>query len=237
MNKLDQSTIEKLGHYVYLLSDPKTKKVFYVGKGSKNRVNHHAISASDPRTRKTEKIKTLRQIIKSTGKFNAIILRHGLNSETAFEIEAAMIDYLSKGKLTNLVLGHHSTDKEMMSLDDIKIKYEAKDAIFNEPVILINVRKLYHKDMSRKELYGATRKHWHAKRALNEGIRIACAVYLGIIREVFVVKRWLSSPKPYKDRVYFEGKVAPSDIRNRYQHKSVAKYWKQGNQNPIRYPI
>jgi hypothetical protein len=47
MNKynLTQSTIEKLGYYVYLLIDPRNDKVFYVGKGKGNRVNQHLLGA------------------------------------------------------------------------------------------------------------------------------------------------------------------------------------------------
>lgn len=40
MNEFPQSVIEKVGHYVYTLADPRTHKVFYVGKGQGNRVLH-----------------------------------------------------------------------------------------------------------------------------------------------------------------------------------------------------
>ena len=89
---------------------------------------------------------------------------------------------------------------------------------------------------SPKELYEATRKHWKAKGALRRDIKIACSVYRGIIREVFAVDSWQLSPPPEKEgRVYFEGKVAPKNIRDRYINKSVSSYWKKGSQNPIRY--
>jgi uncharacterized protein len=42
MNEFPQSVIEKIGHYVYTLTDPRTRKVFYVGKGQGNRVFAHA---------------------------------------------------------------------------------------------------------------------------------------------------------------------------------------------------
>lgn len=37
-----QAVNERLGHYVYTLADPATHKIFYVGKGTGNRVFAHA---------------------------------------------------------------------------------------------------------------------------------------------------------------------------------------------------
>ena len=36
-----EKLIEDLGYYVYMYSDPKTKKPFYVGKGTGNRAFSH----------------------------------------------------------------------------------------------------------------------------------------------------------------------------------------------------
>jgi len=36
-----QSVIEKLEHYVYFLQNPRNEEIFYVGKGSGNRVFQH----------------------------------------------------------------------------------------------------------------------------------------------------------------------------------------------------
>lgn len=237
MHKLNQSTIEKLGHYVYLLTNPKTGRVFYVGKGQGNRINQHLLGAYKSDTKETQKIKIIRDIEKSGKEVRLDILRHGLSKEEAFEIECAMIDYIGIKNLSNLVQGHYHTERGKMQLKDIIIEYEPRAATFSKhkPVILININKRYYPDITPYELREATRKHWYATRALNDGIKIACSVYRGIIREVFVVDRWLFSPEPNKGRVYFKGEVAPKNVRNQYLYKSVAKYWKQGNQNPIRY--
>ena len=45
-NRLSQSTVEKLNYYVYALIDPRTNKVFYIGKGKGNRIYAH-VEASE----------------------------------------------------------------------------------------------------------------------------------------------------------------------------------------------
>src|SRR3989338_11289937 len=125
MTTLSQSTIEKLGYYVYLLIDPRTNKVFYVGKGCGNRINHHLLGALEENVKETEKIKTIREIQKAELEVGHTILRHGLTEKEAFEVESAVIDLLGLENLTNLMHGHHTTDRGLMKLEDIKIKYEA----------------------------------------------------------------------------------------------------------------
>jgi hypothetical protein len=232
--KLSQSTIEKLGYYVYLLIDPRNNKVFYVGKGKGNRINQHLLGALDEKTFETEKIKTIRQIQNAGLTVKHFVLRHELTEKESFEVECAIIDVLGKGNLTNLVNGHDSKDKGMMNLEDLKIKYEAEEAVITEPMILINISKLYRRDMTTKEIYDATRKSWkvHFNRVVN--IKIACSVYRGIIREVYLIDKWLPSTE-IKGRSMFVGKVPPKDVREKYLNKSVAKYWRQGSQYPIKY--
>jgi len=154
--KLSQSTIEKLGYHVYLLIDPRNNKIFYVGKGNGNRINHHLLGALDEKTKETEKIKRIREIQNARLEVKHFVLRHELTEKEAFEVESSVIDVLGKDSLTNIVKGHNSEDKGIMNLDDIKIKYEAEEAIIQEPAILININNLYQRDMSEKKIYDAT---------------------------------------------------------------------------------
>ena len=232
--KLSQSTIENLGYYVYLLIDPRNNKVFYVGKGKGNRINQHLLRALDDKTYETEKDKKIREIQKAGLEVKHSVLRHELTEKEAFEVESAVIDILGKDKLTNIVKGHNSEDKGLMNLEDIKIKYEAEDVIIKELAILININNLYRRDMTENEIYDATRKSWRININRISDIKIACSVYRGIIREVFLIEKWLSSPE-VKGRFMFLGKIAPKDVRNKYVDKSVSKYWKKGSQNPIKY--
>ena len=41
INKFSPNTIEKIGYYVYIFSDPDTHQPFYVGQGQGNRVFSH----------------------------------------------------------------------------------------------------------------------------------------------------------------------------------------------------
>lgn len=233
MQKLSQSTIEKLGYYVYLLIDPRTNKVFYVGKGCGERINHHLLGALEEKTKETEKIKTIRDIQKVGKEVGLTILRHGLTEKEAFEIECAMIDFLGIENLTNLVNGHYSAERGKMSLQDIQIEYQAEEAVFDEPVLLIRINRLYRPQMKREEIYEATRKHWNIGER-GRKIKVVCAVYRGIVREVFVSEKWRKSTT-IKGRSYFVGKVAPKKTREKYLHKSVASYLSKGSQNPIKY--
>lgn len=231
---LSQNTIEKLGSYVYLLIDPRNNKIFYVGKGKGNRINQHLLGALHNNTKETEKIKRIREIKNAKLEVKHTVLRHELTDKEALEVESAVIDVLGKDNLTNIVKGHNSEDKGIMTLEDIKIKYEAEEANIEEPAILININNLYQRDMSEKEIYDATRKSWKVSISHVSDIKIACSVYRGIIREVFTINRWLPSPE-VKGRYVFEGKVAPKNVREKYINKSISKYWKKGSRNPIKY--
>jgi hypothetical protein len=233
MHKLSQTTIEKLEYYVYLLKDPRSNKVFYVGKGCGQRINHHLLGALEENTVETEKIKTIRSIQKSGEEVGLTILRHGLTEKEAFEIECAVIDYLGIENLTNLVSGHYSAERGIMSLKDIQIEYQAEEATFEEPVLLIRINRLYRPHMSSGEIYEVTRKHWNIGER-GRSVKIVCAVYRGIIREVFIAKSWRKS-SALKGRSYFSGSVAPAEVRDKYIHKSVTSYLSKGSQNPIKY--
>jgi hypothetical protein len=234
MQKLTQSTIENLQYYVYLLIDPRTNQPFYVGKGHGNRVNQHVLGALETEIDEVEKIKTIHEIQASGLEVGHLILRHGLTEKESLEVESAVIDVLGINNLTNIVAGHYAAERGLMTLEDIVIKYQAKDAEFNEPVLLININRLYHHDISQLDLYEATRKYWHVDLQRVSNIHLICAVYAGIIREVYVPTDWKLSAE-FEGRSYFAGSIASNDIRDSYINRSVAKFWKQGSQNPIKY--
>lgn len=231
-NQLSASTIEKLKYYVYLLIDPRDNTVFYVWKGKWNRINSHLLWA-EKEIKISDKYNLIRAIKEEWLQVIEKILRHWLNQEEALAVESAIIDLLWIDKLTNIVKWHYSDDFWLMDLSDIKIKYEAEQLIPKQKILLININNRYHYDATQSELYNYTRKSWRIDISKAKDIDIVCAVYRGIIREVFFVERWLRSEEEW--RYMFEWYIASDDIRNYYLHKSVTEYWKQWAQNPIKY--
>jgi len=80
-----QSVIEQLLSYVYLLRDPRSGSVFYVGKGKANRVFDHVTCALTEPT-ESDKLDTIREIVSSGKVVEHYILRHGLSEAAAFEV-------------------------------------------------------------------------------------------------------------------------------------------------------
>lgn len=230
------SVIEKLGYYVYFLIAPDTEQIFYIGKGTGNRVFAHANAALADAS-PNEKLDTIRAIHSAGQSVKHVIHRHGLTEKEAFEVEAALIEFVGLDKLTNQVHGYNSDDQGQMSAQDIISKYAAPDVIIAEPVILITVNRLYHHGMSADALYEITRGNWvigpdRAK------ARYAFTVYHGLIREVYAIDRWFAVPAPYSEtkqqtRWRFEGHIAPE--LQHYIGGSTARYAVVGAQNPIRY--
>ncbi len=231
---LSQSTIEKLGYYVYVLIDPRDKKVFYVGKGKGNRVNQHLLGALDGNSQETEKIKRIREIQGQGLQVGLDIIRHELTEKESFEVESSLIDLLSLENLTNIQNGHHGNERGRMKLDDIKIKYEAeKIKGFDEPMMLININRRFKPNMTTEDYYKATRDHWLVSRVKASSYPYVASVFVGIIREVFQVDKWI--PTNGSKRSHFEAVLAPEHIRLKYINKSVSEFWKKGSQNPVKY--
>jgi len=234
MGKLSQATVEQLGHYVYLLIDPRDGKAFYVGKGHANRVYRHRIVAVRRGAKKTPKNLLIKEIEAQGLEVKLVVLRHGLTGPGAFEVECAVIDLIGMENLTNEVNGHYSAERGKMSLDDLKVKYDAKPANITEPALLINIHKKYYADMPEHEMLEATRKSWKLSAKRVAKVEVVCAVYKGIIRGVYIPAEWLIDDKR-RPRLYFEGRIAPKQLQDKYIRHSVEQYIKKHNQNPIKY--
>lgn len=240
-SRLPDGVAENLGYYVYLYVDPRTGDPFYVGKGVGERVLAHFGDVKD-----SEKTKVIAELRRAGMSPRLEILAHGLkDEETAFRIEAAVIDVLGLGALTNQVSGWRSLQMGRLSLDDLVGFYAAKPTDIAHPALIIRINQLFRREMSEIELYEATRGVWKLG-ARRENVQYALATFDGLVREVYEVHRWYPARTlPYQTRDLsardvtgrweFSGVVAPESIRSRYLHKSVRHYLKAGNQSPTVY--
>jgi hypothetical protein len=99
--------------------------------------------------------------------------------------------------------------------------------------------------MPSSELYEFTRGIWKIAESKRNSVQYACAVYAGIIREVYKVEKWFPAGSTYyahrndianrakSGRFEFVGNIASEFIRKKYNYKSVSRLLKQGNRSPL----
>lgn len=234
IKEFPQSVIEKLGYYVYLLIDPTNNKIFYVGKGTGNRIFNH-INDAFFSSLESDKLEMIRSIHQQGLEVKLAIIRHGLTEKEAFEVEAALIDLIGIRELANIVTGHHSYDLGLMGVQDIIAQYNAPHIVITEPAILVTVNRLFRRNMDEKDLYEITRGNWVVGERRNKAKYAFCVSY-GIVRQVYEIQQWFpirarSEAAKTQDRWRFTGVVA-KDLQH-YVGGCVEKYI--GAQNPIRY--
>jgi len=188
MQEFPASVAERIGHYVYVLIDPNTSEVFYVGKGAGNRIFAHVNEAIEM-PRESDKLRRIRDIKTGGQEVKYEILRHGLTEKEAFEVEAAIIDFIGLPVLTNEVTGHDTVERGRMAISDVIAAYRAEPIAIGEPAILIIVNKLFERNISPEKLYEITRGNWVIGERRNQA-KYAFAVYNEVVREVYRIKRW-----------------------------------------------
>ena len=240
----DHKTTENLKSYVYALLDPESGKPFYIGKGKGNRVFSHVDCAleSDAVNDKCDKIRE----IKAKGKHvKHVIIRHGMTDKVAFEVESALIDFISylDLPLTNKVLGHNSIDSGLMTANEAIRKYNAEPLTeLRDNVVIININKTYKQGRGEEGIYIATKDSWVVNEKRIKSVEYVLSEYRGLIVEVYKVNEWypvetIDKNGKSKIRWGFNGRVAEPSIRNKYINKSVAHIKKKGASNPVRYRL
>lgn len=89
--------------YVYELIDPRTGRVFYVGKGKGNRINHHETEARKGRL--SRKCDLIRQIEADGLTIEKRKVKRFEIEDEAYEYEAELIEHYGLRNLTNVVPG------------------------------------------------------------------------------------------------------------------------------------
>ena len=231
-----------LKYYVYRLIDPRNGQTFYVGKGKGNRVFAHAEAEKgekgDDFDEVSDKLRRIREIKKDGFEVTHVIHRHGLDTKTALEVEAALID--AYPETTNKVAGHHSGARGIMHERQVIEQYEPRDIDFQHKVLMIKVN---NSATERGSIYEAVQHAWvlNIKRARQADFVLAMEGE--IVIDVFVPTKWLKATKanfPNRDnapkRWGFIGEPAAEDIRDFYKRTRLPEHMrKQGAANPIRY--
>lgn len=161
LKSLQKSTRAALAHYVYLLIDPRSQTIFYVGKGSGNdRVFDH-LKAKPTETTKSRLICDIRA---EGGEPEVHILRHGLPSAAmAEELEAAVIDTIGLENLTNLCRGKW-IERGRATAVELDRRYGSppvRESDITEPCMKIWINQSYSPTLNPQELYDATRQFWY----------------------------------------------------------------------------
>lgn len=264
---------ENLKFYIYRLIDPRDGSTFYIGKGRGDRVFQHAtaldaravaqdaaldLDNDDPQAaheealdsqeeRENLKIDIIRQIHGAGLKVIHVIHRHGMeNAETAYEVEAALID--AYAGLANKNAGQGSTDRGPMHAWQIVNKYAlpSVEPRSGDKLILININSW--EDIGDEELLDRVRYAWRISKHRAEKADYVLAVTQGVVRGVFVPEKWLpATPEhfppprfegPRPPRIGFHGKKAPADIWIHYvgaSGKRLPEHMRNRGKNPVRY--
>jgi hypothetical protein len=223
-------TIEKLDYYVYTLTDPFDGVVFYVGKGRGNRVFAHLNDALETETA-SDKLDRIRQIISGGERPKHVIVRHGMDQDTAFEVEGALIDAYKLEDLHNEQNGHHNRKRGLRDWHDIEIEYGAVPVTIDDSVIILKTTEPWSWDRSSNTvIYDHIRKGWWVSKNKQKNLKYVLAIKSGIVREVYAIDHWddnwgITNKKGTACKKDFVGIVAPADIRDKYLHKDVSAYF------------
>lgn len=239
----NKEVADKLGFYVYRLVNPRNGETFYVGKGQRNRIHNHVREASKltDEDEQSLKLSQIREIQRKGLEVICIIHRHGMDEDTALEVEAALID--AYPGLTNVLGGTGSGDYGPMHAVEVIQRYAAEEAEFSQhKVMLISINR----SVDETELFHATRLAWRVDVDRASKAEVVLATTRGLIVGAFVPTEWKKAtpenfpgiPVSESDgkRYGFDGGYAPDEIANLYVGKRVPdRFRKKGAANPIRY--
>lgn len=260
MDTFSEKSLLSLGdYYVYGLIDPRTNQIFYIGKGTGNRVFEHEKESLNSSNSDKLKLKTISEINALGLDVKKIIINSNLTETEAFAAEAALINafnYVSGARLTNIVAGHHSA--EALSVEDFEKIYgaeELREEDVKHKILVIKINKLYRRNMPDDELYDSVRGVWRASMNNAQSATYVFGVYNSLIVAVYKPTRWYKCKEAPERRPRQDETLTPQtenriffvdeDFEKGYPHdeneafylgKSIAGLkLNQGAQNPITY--
>ncbi len=190
MEKFSEKSLLSLGdYYVYGLIDPRNRKIFYIGKGTGNRVFEHELESQENPESEKLKLKRIAEIKAAGLEVEKVIINCNLTEAEAFAAEAVLINafnYVKDTRLTNIVAGHHSA--EALTVDDFEKIYgaeELQESDIRHKVMIIKINKLYQKGMTEDVLYDSVRGIWRAS-----FVEYVFGVYNSLIVAVYKPTMW-----------------------------------------------
>lgn len=225
-----------LDNYVYGLRDPRTNKLFYIGKGKGERIIQHVKESDGNPETESKKLARIQEIEAAGHQIEHIFIRFGIDEAMAFAIEQATIDALSANgdELTNLVKGHNSTDFGYSTLADVIERYAAEPTpAIAVPLVMLKINNQYKKGQEASATYKNTREFWVVGKDTREKAKLAVGLSFGIIRGVYWIDEWIPSTNPdLPDRWEFNGHEA-----NEFEHligTNAKRAFVKFNANPVR---
>ena len=234
--------IKQLNWYVYRLVDPRNGETFYVGKGNGNRVFAHAKGLPDGALDDVldPKLQRIRDIQLAGLEVSHVIHRHGMTEQTAYAVEAALIDAYPGS--ANKVAGHGSDEYGCRHANEIIAEFEAEEFVVGERLMCICINNLFYTH----SIYDAVRVAWRVNANRARSYNLVLAHVRGLVVGAFRPEHpWIDATKenfpgllgediPRKRG--FIGQDAEEEIWNRYVGKRVpARYHKKGARAPVRF--
>lgn len=245
---LNTTIIKAAQYYVYALIDPNDKKIFYVGKGSKKRVWDHIKEAQKNLANGVNgsaKSNLIQKLLASGQNPDFILLRTGLTSDEAFEVEGMLIDLLrctsfncnAFSKLLSVQNGHHNAVKGIKSVTACQTvysnNYAASTTVRNENILAISINNSY--DIISNNVYAAVRSCWHVSLPRAKRAKYVVAVYLGVIVGIYENMKW-SPATSFPNRYEFTAnQVTSGPLYNALYNKLWPKQYPFGSGQPLRY--
>lgn len=174
--------------------------IFYIGKGTGNRVYQHA-QAAITEDSQSVKLSTIREIQNLGLTVRHYIIRHNLTEHEAYLVESTIIDLLTypafnkENILTNIVSGHHQWDEGIKTDEEINILYDCPkiEPIPGDKLLLVSLNKSYNQSKAsgvyrRANDYESARKYWAISPDKADKIDYILGIYRGVVRIVIDVK-------------------------------------------------
>ena len=188
-----ETSIADLKNYVYILVDPRDERIFYVGKGTGNRVfDHEQETGSSPKNITISEIQSLGLTVKK------YIVHSGLNESEAFAAETALNNIL---RYLNISLSNLQTAINLTHECCLTEEYErlhSKESLtkdgFSElnsyRIAFLNFNRISRKNTWNELEYEDTMKQYFRFYTRTKLPDIVFIVRKGVIYSCYKVKEW-----------------------------------------------